>query len=39
MQGRMVDLQRQRATPGKRNCVERIKFAIFFDALLTIEAI
>ena len=39
MQGRILDLQRYRATSGERNFVERIKAPIFLKAILEIETL
>ena len=37
IQGRMVDLQRYRATSRERNFIERIKDPIFLEAVLATE--
>ena len=37
MHGRMVDLQRYRATSGERNFIERIKAPIFLEEVLATE--
>ena len=39
MQGHLEDLQRQRATSGKRNFIELIKTPIYLEAVFVIETI
>ena len=39
MQGSMVDLQRQRATSGKKSFIERIRDSIYLEAVFVIETI